>query len=355
MAKPKRVFDWYDIKPVCSYGASINMIIGARGLGKTYGFAKEAISRALYKDEQFIYLRRYQPELATSKATFFAAVGVEFPGWEFKVVGANGYASKAVPPQQVDETDSAYKDRMARREWKHICFFIALSVAQSLKSVSFPKVHWVIFDEFIIEKGTTPYLPNEATALLNFFVTVDRNQERVKMFLLANAVSIMNPYTIEWDIDLTKLPEISTHRKGFLLIHLPESKNYSDQVRNTPLGQFIEGTQFGAFAMDNQFGDAHTSMIRMKDPKATYKYTLETRKGTFSVWYLKRTQEWFVQTKRPKLEWTLTLVAENMSEEKTYVMYSDKLLGMLRTSFRHGRVFADSAKTRNAFIDVFRR
>lgn len=353
MAKRKQ-YDWYDTQIVRPYGALFNLIIGARSLGKTYGFARDAIEDALKGGDQFIYLRRYREELADARNAFFAAVQVEFPGWEFKAVGKYAFARKAVF-QRPDESDSEYKARSGDSEWKHIGFFVALSVAQGMKSVPFPKVKTIIFDEFIIEKGNTPYLPSEARALLNFYVTVDRNQERVKVYMLANAVSIMNPYTIEWNIDLTRVPEISTHHKGVVLVHLPESANFAKQVGKTRLGGFIENTAYGDYAMNNKFGDGHEELIARKDSKAVYKYTLETAKGTFSVWYLKRNQTFYVQEKLPKSQLVLTMVAENMSEDKTYVMYSDKILSYLRSAFRHGRVFADSPKTRNAFIEVFRR
>ncbi|MDV2687714.1 phage DNA encapsidation protein, partial [Alkalihalophilus lindianensis] len=56
------------------------------------------------------------------------------------------------------------------------------------------------YDEFILEKGNVQYLRDEVAAFNNFYSTVDRYQERVVAYLLANAVSMNNPFFIEWNI-----------------------------------------------------------------------------------------------------------------------------------------------------------
>ena len=47
MARERKSFSWYSYNKVLSYGAAINMVMGARGLGKTYGAKKFALKNAV--------------------------------------------------------------------------------------------------------------------------------------------------------------------------------------------------------------------------------------------------------------------------------------------------------------------
>ena len=64
----------------------------------------------------------------------------------------------------------------------------------SLKSTSYVDVDTIIVDEFIPEKaGFNAYIPNEVEILLNIIDSIFRQREG-HVYLLANNVSIVNPY-----------------------------------------------------------------------------------------------------------------------------------------------------------------
>ena len=128
----KRKFSYYDFGRVLSYNAVINMIMGARGLGKTYGAKKIVIKNAIERGEEFIYLRRYKPELK-NRDNFFSDIAHEFPGYEFRVNGPRA-------EYRLEGDD----------KWKTMGYFQALSIAGHVKSVAFPLVTTIIYDEFII-------------------------------------------------------------------------------------------------------------------------------------------------------------------------------------------------------------
>ena len=81
-----KITHYYDFSRVRSYGARYLMIVGSRGTGKTYGAKKIAITNAIKKGEQFIYLRRHRVE-QKGRFTFFDDIAHEFPGYEFAVHG----------------------------------------------------------------------------------------------------------------------------------------------------------------------------------------------------------------------------------------------------------------------------
>ena len=336
-------FSYYNFDKIYSFNAIFNFLVGSRGLGKTYGAKLKALRKALKTGEQFIYMRRYKEELQTSARTFFADIEDLFPDWDFR---SNGWLAEMAPVSTRDEK---------KREWQTIGFFIPLSRAQAMKSVAFPRVTTIIFDEFIIEKGATHYLPSEAEAFQNFYSTVDRWKDKTKVFFLANSVSIMNPYFLHYDIKPDEVGELFTFGEGFGLCHFVDAKDFSNEVHQTRFGKFIAGTEYDNYATGNEFKDNGAALIKQKSADAKYNYTIETAQGIFSVWASWASAEYFIQEKRPKVESFFTMLPNKMDEEKTFITYNDRMLQVLRTAWRNGNAYFDNSKSRNAFIEIFKR
>jgi hypothetical protein len=334
---------YYNFDTLFSYNGVYNFLVGARGLGKTYGAKKQVIKNFLRRGEQFIYLRRYKDELKTSKASFFADIEHEFPNYDFRV---NAF--------QAEMATSETRGKK-QRDWVPMGWFVPLSTAQSLKSVAFPKVTMIIFDEFIIEKGTIHYLPNEATAFTNFFSTVDRSKDKTRVLFLANSVSIMNPYFLEYDIKPDQVGEFVRKYNGFVVCHFADSAEFAKGVYRTRFGQFIQNTEYADYAIGNEFQDNNDNLIGLKTSKAKYTYSIETKNGTFSVWIDWDGPYYFIQEKLPKQQTLFTIMPERMKDGKILTSYNDKMVQLLRTAFRNGNAYFDTAKSRNAFIEIFKR
>lgn len=334
--------NFYNFAKLLSFNAVFNFVVGGRGLGKTYGAKKKAIKDALRKGDQFIYLRRYKNELQAAKNTFFADIEHEFPQHDFKIMGNLAMAA----------TISTRDDK--KRQWTLIGYFIALSTAQNQKSVSFPLVKTIIYDEFIIEKGAVSYLPNEATAFINFYLTVDRYKDKTRVFFLANSVSIMNPYFIEYDV-VPDNQEFVHRSDGFIAVHFPENEGFVSDIVKTRFGKFIVDTEYAEYAVGNNFADNTDAMIGLKDSKARYLFSLETKNGTFSVWFNMFNQKYFIQVKRPKDEEIMTLDSSKMDNHKRLIVFSDRELSRLRTKYRQGDVMFDGTPAKNTFAQIFNR
>jgi hypothetical protein len=341
--KVKQRLPFYNYNKLYSFNAWYNFVLGSRGTGKTYGAKLRGIKAAINKGEEFIYMRRYKDELAKSRDTFFSDIKHEFPDYDFRI---NGHYGEMAPVSTRDEK---------RRPWTTIVYFIPLSTAAHMKSVAYPKVTLIIFDEFIVAKGPTRYMPNEPIAFNEFYNTVDRYMTKTKVLFLANAVSIMNPYFIEWGIEVKPNQEWLRLHNGFICVHFHDSKEFQSAVLSTPFGEFIAKTDYANYAVNNQFADNNLELIEKKTADAEYYFTIETGRGTFSVWINWKEDLWYMQKKRPGNERIFTLVPENMSDDKTLLVYSDPLLSRLRTKFRKGMLLFDSPTVRNAFTEVFRR
>jgi len=347
---PKSYYNW---DKIFSYNSKFNFIVGMRGVGKTYGAKYKVINWAIrsFKNrepiEQFIYMRRYKEELQTSARTFFADIEDRFPDYDFR---HNGMNAEMAPVKTRDEK---------KRQWTIIGYFIPLSRAQAMKSVAFPRVKTIIFDEFIIEKGTTHYLSNEAEAFQNFYSTVDRWKDKTRVLFLANSVSIMNPYFLAYDIKPDEVGELFTFGPpevpNFGLCHFIDAKDFTSEVYETDFGKFIKATEYADYAIGNEFKDNGDLLLGLKDSDAKYTYTIETPRGTFSVWSSWQHNMYYIQERRPKIESIFTMVPEKMAENKTYLPHNDRLLQVLRTAWRNSSVKFDNSKTRNAFTEIFKR
>ena len=341
----KERLPFYSFRRVLSYNGVYVFVIGGRGLGKTFGAKENAVKDAIYKGKQFIYLRRYAKELSKARATFMADLRAKgkFPNHDFRITGYTLEFAHI----------STAKDK--KREWKVAGYFQALSTTQGEKSTAFPYVYTIIFDEFIIEKGMIRYIPDEATALTNFYNTVDRYEDRVKVLFLANSVSIDNPYFIEYGIEPKAEDEFIQLMDGFIVCHFPDSQEFKDEVFKTRFGKFIAETEYADYAVGNGFKDNHDNLLQIKGSDANYAFTLETNKGIFSIWKDYTMRTWYIQERRPKSEIVFTLLPEKMKTGKTLLFKNDTLIQQLRTSFRQGKVNFDKPKSRNAFIDIFSR
>lgn len=365
---------YYDYAKLFSYNATMNGVVGGRGMGKTFGAKKKGINDGLRSTKfeqvkiqikakrgnynttvwksvktpnQFIYLRRYKEELSLAKATFFSDIEHLWPDWDFRVTS---WEAQASPRKFAD---------IKNRPWATIGFFISLSVNQNYKSVQFPNVKTIIYDEFIIEKGGQ-YLSNEATKFMNFYNTVDRYKDKTRVLLLANAVTIANPYFIQYKVRPEHIDEngFIFQSEGYMLWHFPKSEEFEAEVNNTKFGKFIANTdpEYADYAVGNVFADNNDGMIGNKPTTAVYIYTLETVSGVFSVWFDMKSNVFYCQTKRPSGdEDYVTFVEEWMGEGKRLATFQDKTMGMLRTAFRHDRMRFKEPANRNAFIEIMKR
>ena len=254
---------FYDYSRILTYNAFLNILIGERGVGKTYGASKLVVKKAIQKKEQFAYIRRYKTELKKSVPKFFEALkeNDEFPKYSLYTKGNVFY---------LDDEPIGYA--------------MSLSTAQSLKGTNFSKVKYIIFDEFIIEKGQQHYLPNEVENFLGLLETIARMRD-IKVFMLANAVTTVNPYFLFFNIDLPYNNDIKTYKDGLILIQYMKNEEYRQAKRDSKFGKLIEGTDYEAYAIDNKFRLDNNSFIEKKTGNAKCNFSFQYKEKIYGVWF----------------------------------------------------------------------
>lgn len=272
---------FWDICRTMTHNMLINIIVGNRGGGKSYGAKEKAVENFIKKKEQFGYIRRYKDDLKKPLEQFFKDISQEFPEHECKVEGDKVYIRiKADAKQKWTEKDIAG-------------YGFSLSTANNKKSMSFPDISMLIFDEFLLEEGNQRYLPNEVEKLLNLYETVARpgsGHRRVSLWLLGNAISITNPYFLYWDLKMPKSMDkngkwIWKHPSRPILVEDVRNEGFIDAKRNTEFGQLVVGTNYADYSIENKFLLDDDTFIEKKSQFARHLFNFVYRGEKFGVWF----------------------------------------------------------------------
>ena len=251
MAKLYTKDGWVNWDYIISQGAVFNMIVGARGTGKTYGLMRWLIEH----NKPFIYLRRLKTQLdICCKPT----------GNPFKKL--NQDLNRVIAPFPVG---SNVEFRDGDKTGQIMAVGVSLSTVATVRGIDFSEFEYIVFDECIPMIGEKP-IKNEFDAFLNFYETVNRNreligQQPVRCFLLGNANKLSNPYYTGWHFMKTALRMIKGKQMVYrsddgsrimiLLTDSPISKAKSETAlyRNSTDG-------FITMALDNAFRTDETNI-----------------------------------------------------------------------------------------------
>lgn len=226
---------YYNLTKIKTYNRLYSFIVGTRGVGKTYALTTECIKIGLkYKCCSFVWIRRRINNIEEIKQKWWIDVEKDFPEWQFYNIKNDVYAKNI-------ETEESFI----------IGCFGAISDAVNFKSSPKPYVKIVVFDEFMAEDCGSSYLNNEVNIFLNMLDSIIRLRD-VKVYLLGNAVSVLNPY-FDW-LGITEDDLDNNFSKGKTwALENADYEEFKEVRRNSAFGKSIEGTKYGSYSIDNKF------------------------------------------------------------------------------------------------------
>lgn len=323
---------WYSPNKLFSYDRILNFTIGARGIGKTYGMKKHVVNRFLKYGEQFIYLRRYKPELRKIQ-NFFNDIKPEFPDVEFKVKGRELYING-----------------------KLAGWAVPLSTWQSEKSNAYPDVATIFYDEFIREKDNSGYIPNEVESLLNFMDTVFRNRENVKTICASNSVSIVNPYFLYFGL----IPNINKRFNAYdsIVIEIPDSKDFANERRKTKFGKLIEGTGYAEMSLNNEFVNDSEVFIEKRSKDSRFVFSIVYNGMTMGIWVDKELGLMYLSNDHdPSTKFKFALQTDDLNENVMYMKTwkNNYYLKKMVSAFSNGYLRFDNQVLRTVGYEMFKK
>lgn len=336
----------YNKDSLFSYNEFLNFSISERGLGKTTCAKFWCIDDFIKTGHRFVWVRRYNSELAGDPKqkiegcvkTFFDKLSIYYPKHKFAIKGNHAY---------IDDKDAGV--------------FVALSMSQSMKSVDFPNVNKIVFDEFIIKvTKATGYLKDEVTLFLDLVSTVlrpmtdENGKEKLKgkVWLLSNAITFANEYFFYFNIKPFHKRFYHDKKRG-IVVEQCENKIYRDAVRKSAFGKLISGTAYEKFAVDNEYMLDTNDFIGKKSPQADF---------IFNVRY--EGHEWGIYA-----DYNFVYITFNVDRERPFYVFSKKdhtLDSMLIKSiagtrfeqlvrnYQMGFIRFESIMIKNKFIDFMK-
>lgn len=227
-------------------------VIGGRGTGKTYGALKYAIENKL----NIALIRRTQTQIDMLQKPDLNP---------FNALSYDMGIKVAVEKESKQHSSLSI-------EGETFGFMAALSTFANLRGFSDGgKTTLLIYDEFIPELHERK-IPNEDSAFLNMYETINRNRELqgkapLQCLLLSNSNFLASPILLTLNIADTVAQmrdrgktEYLNPQRGIAIFNLWDSP-ISLQKSNTALYRATRGTDFGRMALDNAFTNDDMSDI----------------------------------------------------------------------------------------------
>lgn len=248
-----------------------NIIIGGRGIGKTYS----ALSYVIDSKEPFIYLRNTDVQLCECCDDF---------GNPFKRLNRDKDLNISIV--KVKQHGLIFNNEDV------IGYACALSTFKNLRGVDLSDVKTVIFDEFIEDRKLSF---DQFKAFTHFYETVNRNrdimgEDPLKVILLSNSQSLNNPILIGYDlvgqIETMIKHEQKKYKRGDIFLMLPESE-ISELKAQTEHYQSLKNTRIYKEIIENKF--AHDSFYNIVSKKPMNEYKPLCKIDDIYIWAHKNT------------------------------------------------------------------
>lgn len=286
-------------------------LIGERSNGKSYCVKSIAIEHAIKTGRMFIYLKRYDLEVKDSLCVqYFADMPIqEMTEGKYTCIDV---FRKGIYLANVDPETG----RCIRGQKIGLCH--SLSGAEHYKSLAFPDVDIILYEEVISMNGQ--YLqPNEPDMLQQYVSTIFRNNRKGKVYLIANTISRICPYYYQWELDTSsmKLGEIKHFIKGETDIAV---------YRTSSLG-VNTGMFFGRAAKNITEGDYVTEeMPRLPDDvrkyKCIYQMVLHHENFMFLLQLMEHEESgditWYCTPKTSRIEKNTRVISSTFSTDPMY-------------------------------------
>lgn len=231
---------FFDIAEYESDLKAVSIIIGGRGIGKTYS----ALDYLIREKKRFLYMRNTRQQIAECCSDF---------GNPFKRLNKDkGYDIRLIPEKE--------HINIVNENQEVIGYASPLSVFENLRGIDLSDVDYVLFDEFI---ETRKLMFDQFKAFVNMRETVGRNRELfgeppLYCILLSNSQSLNNPilagYNLIPDIEgMIKSSQQKMKRKNIFVL-LPESE-ISELKKKTSTYEAIAHSRIYKENIENKFAN----------------------------------------------------------------------------------------------------
>lgn len=187
---------FYSLKNILKKKSVYNVIFGERSNGKTYSVLLYALEQFIKTGGQLAIIRRWQEDIKGKRASdIFASLNVNDEISRLsdgKYQGVTYWAGKFFACIYDEKGKAIYNESDC------MGYVFALSDTEHNKSISYPKITTILFDEFMTKHI---YLQDEFVLFMNSVSTIIRQRTNIKIFMLGNTVNKYCPYFGEMGLE----------------------------------------------------------------------------------------------------------------------------------------------------------
>lgn len=338
---------FWSMKRTRSRNAIFNFIVGNRGAGKTFGYLDFCIERFLKTmsrrvPERFIYSRRTKAELKP--------LALAKPGGLFDKVGLVKYGDHKL------QADSG----VLRIDGELAGWAVAVSEMPKSKSRDFPGCRYMCLDEFIIDSGVgNTYIRGEAEPeiLLDFYQTVDRDEDRLSMWFLANSITENNPYFNYFGLRMPEPNRFGIYQDGSIIVENVADPELIERKQGTRFGKMVSGSKYADYAINNKMLRDSKAFIKHKPDTAAYRFALIYMDNKLGVWYDTRNGYYYISPdflKDNPVQYCVTTEDHQPNLMLARAARKSPFLVNLENAYEMGRVYYENQKIANWFRDIVR-
>ena len=200
--KKQKLPPFYSLKEILAKApnAKYYLIFSERSNGKTHAVLEMALNEYFYQGKQLGIIRRYETDFLEGNADEMmkTLANNRYRGNIIKEVTKgkwNSYMWRQRKFTLCRRNDEGEVEEVDSKPFAHTFY---LAGAEHKKSVSYPEIGNVLFDEFLTNDM---YLPAETTKFFSIVSTIVRLEDDVRFFLCGNTVSQYSPYFADFGID----------------------------------------------------------------------------------------------------------------------------------------------------------
>lgn len=255
---------YYNAQQLLSYNAILNFINSNRTYGKTWAFKIRAWRRAVKHGKKTIWVRRFKNEAQECAASFYSSKDLQ------KVCGIIPYDKDTKTGNFKQDGGTCYVLRNGKWDW--FCKIVYLSKSAAMRSADDVMVDTIVFDEYT----TTPeryarYRGNEVVDFIDLFFSAKR-EHIVRLFLLGNNESIVNPYLDYFGIPALPVDfeGIKTYKHGTIAVQKVNNAQRRTVDYDNGVAIMLDGTSYGDYIYQSAYKTNKRNRIAKAPQNATF-------------------------------------------------------------------------------------
>lgn len=209
---------------------------------------------------------------------------------------------------------------------------------------------FIFFDEYLLEKYQVHSYVNgwhEPDLFLSIYHTIDREEDRVKCFLLGNTLNFFNPYHLHpaFNIPMVKKDKI-WYSENVLFQYATPSIKLKENREECKFLNMIKDSNYGRQAKDGIYIDTNFSFIKKLSNKCYYKFTLAYLGEKFGVFQEKQTGCVIISEKFDRSCQAIYALSLDDHNENTVIAFKAPAIKWLSNHYQMGNVFFSNMITK---------